>query len=333
MKNLIFILTVMSLLLTGCFEKDERVPPYSGEVTTIEHNIGEYQSYFDLESNKIISYNAIDEWDLGFECGAYGWHIKVNSANQLFISQTAYSDIEENIVLTGNEIWKYDAANGDTDSTAFGSWCDTTVYPMASKNYVYLAGKNTGNGYFVVARIQMVEVDSNKYFFRYCLSGENNVRNAEIFKNDSVNYVYYNLQENIQKNLEPGKTAYDLIFTPYYDLAYYNGITLPYLVRGVFLNGFNVTACLETQLGFDEITRADITDFNFSAKQDVIGYDWKDVTVDFAGGTASYDVIPGRVYIIRSVEGNYYKLRFLSYTLDGINGFPRFEYKPVIQTK
>ncbi len=319
-----------ALLMASCFPQDEPVMPYPGNVTTIGYDIRGYQSYFDLGSNAIVRVNAIEDWDLGFECGTHGWRVRVNSGNGLLICRTDHTDIEEDIFLTGNETWMYDAASGNGDSTAIGAWGDTAVFPVISVNTVYLAGRKAESGYSVAARIQMIRAGSSSYTFNYALTGKNTVYEASAVKNDSVYYVYYNLEEEAQKNLEPEKTRYDLIFMPYYDLAYYNGIHLPYLVGGVLLNRNGVTAGLEKEIAFNDFTLSDTAGLSFSDEQDAIGYNWKDVSVDIAGGSATYYIKPGLVYIIRSAEGDCYKLRFLSFTLNGIDGFPQFEYKYLV---
>ena len=150
----------------------------------------------------------------------------------------------------------------------------------------------------------------------------------DIIKTDSVHFVYYDFENDIQKYIEPALTRYDIIFTPYYDLVYdIVEIPLPYLVRGVFLNICNVSAALVTSKTFDEITWFEIDTAGFTFEQDFIGWEWKDVNIDFSGGTANYNVRTDRTYLIKSFEGDYYKLRFLSYYLNGIYGFPSFEYK------
>ena len=64
--NRLFYYIIPVITLAGCFEEDSRVTPYPGEVTTIDHDITYWQSYFDLESNRVVSLNSIGEWDMAF---------------------------------------------------------------------------------------------------------------------------------------------------------------------------------------------------------------------------------------------------------------------------
>jgi len=62
----------------------------------------------------------------------------------------------------------------------------------------------------------------------------------------------------------------------------------------------------------------------FETKQDVIGFDWKYYNIDHA----LYSITPNIVYIIRSVNGLYYKLRFIDYyDQNKQKGNPTFQYE------
>ncbi|NJK98070.1 MAG: hypothetical protein HC905_27010 [Bacteroidales bacterium] len=63
-----------------------------------------------------------------------------------------------------------------------------------------------------------------------------------------------------------------------------------------------------------------------SSIQDKIGYDWKSVEINQSANTARYAVRRNYTYIIRDMENQYYKLRFLSYVNDSLLvGFPTIE--------
>jgi hypothetical protein len=49
--------------------------------------------------------------------------------------------------------------------------------------------------------------------------------------------------------------------------------------------------------------------------------------VDVAGGGATYRVKTNYTYIFHTSDNNYFKLKFLSYSFDAKNGFPRFEFR------
>jgi hypothetical protein len=316
------------MLTTGCFEEDSRVLPYPGEVTTIGHDITYWQSYFDLESKQVISINSIDEWDMAFGSSTDSWHLRINSGKGLFVYRSELDDVETDYLISGNEEWRYDNPDGNPGSSAFGIWCDTLVYPHLSDEEVFIIGKKDAGGYALYAKVQLLSADSVRYVMKYRKQGGQAIHQAEIIKSDSVHFVYFDFESGSQKFLEPAYDKYDIIFTPYYDLVYdIVEIPLPYLVRGVILNSSSVSAALETSKTYDEVTWFQVDPESFTCEQDFIGWEWKDVTIDFSGGTASYNVRTHRTYLIKSFEGNYFKLRFLSYYLNGVYGFPSFEYK------
>ena len=326
--NRLFYYIIPVITLAGCFEEDSRVTPYPGEVTTIDHDITYWQSYFDLESNRVVSLNSIGEWDMAFGSSPDSWHLRINSGNGLFVYRSELDDVGNDYVISGNERWRYDKSDGNPDSSAFGYWCDTLVYPHLSDGEIFVIGRTDAEGYSLYALVQLLSVDSAGYVMKFRKPGEPDYHQVEIMKSDSVHFVYYDFEAGIQKFLEPAVARYDILFTPYYDLVYdIVEIPLPYLVRGVMLNSSNVSASMETSKTFDEITLFETDTSDFTCEQDFIGWEWKDVNIDFSGGTANYNVRTDRTYLIKSFEGNYFKLRFLSYYLDGVYGFPSFEYK------
>jgi len=93
------------------------------------------------------------------------------------------------------------------------------------------------------------------------------------------------------------------------------------------LNQADVVAALDTVNEFGAISYDSLSIYTFSSRQDYIGYEWKDVTVDVSSNTAVYQVKTENNYIIRDTEGFYYKLRFVSFYNDlGEKGYPVFEF-------
>ena len=324
-----FIILGLIIFFSSCFEEDEALPPYPNEITTIYDDIEFYQSYFNLESDQVVSINNIDEWELGFECGKSGWHIITNSGNYWRIYNTHESDFEKNYTVPDEKKWGYDTQKYFPDSTAVGNWVDTNSTPFLYTNHIYILGKLQNDNYTELKKILLFYVDSFQYQFKYSDLSTGLTDTVIINKSDSVNFVYYSFADRDQKNIEPTKDSYDIIFTPYYDLATQLGITIPYLVRGVFLNYGHTFAYCDTINSFEEIDLSKINPEKLTPKRDIIGYDWKDVTIDIEGNSGSYTIKENRTYIIKTPEENYFKLKFISYQLNGENGFPRFEYQSV----
>jgi len=86
-------------------------------------------------------------------------------------------------------------------------------------------------------------------------------------------------------------------------------------------------AVLDSVSAYDEIDFEKLGAYDFSSQRDAIGYEWKDVSVNTSTGLANYVVKPNYTYIIKTSGDKYFKFRFLSFSLEGISGHPRFELK------
>jgi hypothetical protein len=87
------------------------------------------------------------------------------------------------------------------------------------------------------------------------------------------------------------------------------------------------TATIDSVNNYAVINAQILNTYKFTPQRDVIGYRWKNVIVDQASGGSVYTVKRNYTYIIHTAEGNYFKLRFLSYMSGGESGYPQFEYK------
>jgi hypothetical protein len=320
-------LASISLILISCFEKDKPVPPYPGQVITIENNIENFQSYFDFGTGLTVSTNAIDIWQLGFEADSSGWHIEVNSGDNWFIWNSHQQNFDAVPDPPVDGQWPYDIQSAFPDSTSVGSW---TYMENGVRKYtddVYILAKYSGGGYINHKHIRFFHVDSNVYRFLYLDKDTGLSDTIAITKNDSTQLVYFDFTEHVQRNLEPADSTYDILFTSYYDLATQFGITIPYLVRGVFINLYQTSAVLDSVSGYDQIGYDKLSDYAFSSQRDIIGYRWKVVSVNVSAGSADYTVRDNYTYIVKTWDSSYYKMHFLSFSLNGISGFPRFEYR------
>ena len=99
---------------------------------------------------------------------------------------------------------------------------------------------------------------------------------------------------------EPSKSNWDLVFTRYKDTATQMGLTLTMNVSGV-LQHPNVSVAKVPGAGTPSWTSLSYLD-----SINTIGYDWKYFDFDLS----AYVIEPNRTYIIRSVEGAYYKYHF-----------------------
>jgi hypothetical protein len=318
---------LFSPLVFSCFQEDQAVAPWPGEVFTIPDNIEEYFSYFDLQTGLVVTAFPVNSWQIAFECGDTCWHIQINSGAGWFLWNSNQTDIEAVIQPPPGVLWSYDKQSAYPDSTAAGNWVDTSGDVNHYTNSVYFLGNYLSGKYYDVHRLKFFAVDDNKYQLLVRNEDSGITDSVTIFKSDTSNFVYYNLFSRRQVNLEPRKEDFDLIFGPYYDLATQLGVTIPYLVRGTFLNAWATFAALDSVNDYDQISYEMINEIWFSNQKDIIGYQWKDISIDPTSGAAEYKVNPGYTYIIHTASDKYYKMKFLSFSVDGVSGYPRFEYK------
>ncbi len=319
----------LTVIASSCFEEDQAVPPYAGEVTTIADSVQTHQSYFDFEAGRVIASHRSDAWQLGFECGADGWNIITNSGDNWFIYNTGQTVPDQITGMPADLNHMYDVQAAYPDSTAVGNWVSfPDGDPVYTRN-IYLLGQYSGGTFKNILQLSFLGVDENSYRFFY--KEESGLSDTvTMMKNDTVNFIYYSFKDHQQLNLEPDKTTYDLIFGPYYDKATLFGMTIPYQVGGGLLNCWETEAVLDSLQTFDEISTASLSAYTFGNQRDIPGYRWKGVTVDVSGGgSAAYAVKVHYNYIFHTAQDNYFKLKFLSYTLDGRSGFPQFEFRPL----
>lgn len=312
----LLIVSVVSCLLYGCFEPDERVMPYPREITTINDSVQTWQSWFDLESGN-ITVNRILDWDLAVESDPAGWRVVVNSGADIFIYNTKTIQFPADVQMPGPLNGLFDNQQLWPDSTAIGDW--------TTHRYTYLMAKYSNGKFTNYKHLQFMSFTDSTFVFRYFSDSETDT--VVMLKDQETNFSYYSFDKRSQVFPEPAKNTYDLLFTSYYDMPTLFGQTMPYKVGGVLLNASNTSAAIDTLHNFDDITRETIPIFDFISRRDIPGYNWKDVTVDITGGgSATYTVKSNYNYIILTAQGNYFRLRFLSYTLDGRSGYPRFEF-------
>lgn len=330
MSRIYFPLFLISFLMTACFEEDTRVKPWSGEVSLIPDSIQVHQSYFDLETASVVKTVNANSWHFGFECGPTGWHIIANSGANWFVYNTGQPVPDAILTMPSNLNHLFDVQSAFPDSTVVGNWFtlegDTRLY----LRNIYLIGHYREGGFHAIKQLAFLEVNDTAYRFFYKDQTTGFSDTVTLVKDNSRNFVYYDLELRQTAEVEPPSADWDLQFGPYYDMATLFGVTIPYQVGGAFLNPSQVEAVLDSATGFEAINASLIPGYNFSRKRDIPGYRWKGVTVDVSGaGSATYAVKTNYTYIFRTTDGITYKLRFLSYSLDGRSGFPRFEYRPL----
>jgi len=324
LRNKIVLFCLSSLLLLfliSCRKSEIAIKPMErGDVITSSADMNtdyKQQIFFSLSGNSIISTNIKTVWDLAFECGTGGFHIKTNTAKAMSVYNTNQAILAQVNDTNGlNQNRKYDSPTGNLDSTAFGNWQSSTPVYIIDRGY---NEAGTQQGY---KKIQILSVTANDYSIKISnINGSNEVT-ITIPKNTNLNYVYFSFNSNSVVTVEPDKETYELLFSQYTHI--YSNPFSTYLVTGVLINPYKVKIAPVFDKPFADLAVSDTLSHPFKAYQNIIGYDWK--TYNFQ--TSSYTIDVNKCYIIKDVKGFYYKLHFIDfYNSSGVKGFLKFEYK------
>jgi hypothetical protein len=326
----LFLLGLFTLAMQSCFKEDEMVPAHPrGNVNTDTIAMTEnyrYQVYFSLDSGSAVSSNVKTISDLGFECSGEGWHVILNTSDFM-----KAADLGEVVIGASHDTngvkWKFDKSDGNPDSNAIGHWYNISGNDTVSNNHVYAINRGLDELGNTLGIYQVIfdSLKHNTYYFRYAPLKGGTVIPGSVTKQPGINYLYYGLKSGTVEELEPKKPFYDLFFTQYTTLLFTDeGIAYPYLVTGVLSNPYQVEVAADSIHDFFAITHETIQSSNFSKNLDAIGYDWK--YYSFTSG--SYTIRPNRNYIVHTVSGQYFKLRFIGfYDRNGAKGYPVIEYE------
>ena len=322
-----FILLAV-LLFQGCFEEDMKLDPYVSPYTVVEldESIYTHQIYVDLETGRVVSMNPNTDWVLAFECSAEGTQVRVNSSDLWEMSATGLTDFNA-VDWNGTFIWSADRSDGDPDSTVTANWVQSSESGNAYSNEVYMLGKYDGIGYPDKMKLQLLYVDSVMYRFAMEFPEAAQPDTFVVWKDTSYNYVQFSPETGTTLRLEPPKDQWDLLFSQYHSILFTDdSVATPYYVRGTLLNPYHVLACLDTINSFDDIDYSIASGQPFSEQQDIIGHDWKSVSVDEGTNSAVYTVREGYTYLVKDSNEKIYKLRFISFLgSTGVKGYPSFE--------
>ena len=318
MRRILPFLAVAALF--SC-EKAELPKPLSGapSANTVSLTMGsDYanQLFFDLSSASIVSQNNREIWDLAFASGENNRMIALNSSKFMALSKTNETDLAN--VSAGTVVtWIYDNQKGMADSMAFSNW-------ELNKVYIIDRGTTTLGTQIGKVKIRVTNFSATSYTIEWAPLAATTFSNNTIQKNSDYNFAFFSFEGQGQVvSVEPEKDKWDLEFTSY-TYIYPDGV--PYLVTGVLSNR-NLVKVEETPLTYDAIdyTSAHATDF--SDDLDIIGYDWKIYDFDLSTYLVQFD----KNYIIKAVDGRYYKLRFLDfYDVSGSKGTPSFELQELV---
>ncbi len=315
------------------------IPAMNGQVTgSITTGAGyQFQSYFrlpDLEETHVPN----DAWDIAFSVfGTNDAGVFINESGgssmgqpQPVIELYQALTLDFNAVPDSAFILDYPLYNPE-DNWATGA-LNTIRDPDNPSDYgwgLYNTGTQTieGDMIYVVRlrngqfrKLQVLSLANGIYTFKYArLNGADEVT-ATVNKTDYAGktLAYYNLSTGELVDVEPAG-GFDLVYERYITLLNIPGTMdyEPYAVTGI-LSGLGVEVAEADGVDPETVEYTDWAD-SLSARQDVIGYDWK----SFSGSAWSLD--PDRVYFVRTADYRVWKVHFTAFggSTTGITSFEK----------
>lgn len=314
----LFFLAAASLF-SSCFKEDTAVvlpPPGDAQINQVGMG-SDYsrQQYFDMATGDTLGSNY-NVWDLCFEAAPSGWHIWINGGNLAMIANMDTQDFDA-ITDTIGADWKWDESSWNMDSTAIGDWRNVRMVYVMDLGYEKPAAQR-------FRKIIFQSLTDGYYEIEYANLDGSDVHVKQIPKNELFSYIYFTFDGGgTTLDIEPDKQRWDILFTRYRYIFYEEDPPLPYLVTGVLINP-GISVAIDSTMSFGDIDYEKVLTLNYSDKRDIIGYDWKYYDFD----NAAYVVRSDINYIIKDMEGTYWKLHFIDfYNSIGEKGYPQFEFQ------
>lgn len=367
MKKTIYTLALAALLITSCSDDDSAMTNSPETVdnslvteAVVSPTLGgpnqPNQVFVDLSANTETTASR-DSWDLGFYCGS-DFRVVINGSIKMAVKKTTSTDIsevqtEDSSVSVGYttlaSLGYADNPTGILQGTGNGE--GTAIAEISadnSQNFVYLVNM----GYEVsttMPEVGAISIDGeargwkkiritrsgNNYVLQYANLDATTATTVTISKNTEYHFAYFNLVSEQIVNVQPKKGEWDLNFSGFTNYVNYGSEVLYYYSDFITTNVLGGTQVYEviasdaaqTETEFENFVLVDVDESLFITSltdQRSIGSNWRNGGSQYSGPSIKDD----RFYILKDVDGNIYKLRFLAMTNEnGERGYPVFEFK------
>lgn len=308
-------------LFASCVKKDSPITlPAKGDGKVMQVDMGEtydYQFFINLSQQKIVHISKVDAWDLAFQSGANESSVFLNGGKGMAVyntQKTSFSSVGFDDTMSAKTSWTYDAATGQTDSSAIGDWQSSTP--------IYLVKLNESGT--KIRKLQILSQDLFQYTIAIGDISSTVPVTKTILKNSACNFTYFSFDLlTTVSNIEPSKDSWDLQVTRYNFTFWDQSPPLRYVVNGVLLNPSNTFAYKDSLTNYASIDKSFASSIQLSPLRDIIGFDWK--TYDFNKG--NYSIVQKYNYIIKDQNDRLFKLHFIDYySANGVKGSPKFEF-------
>lgn len=358
MKKQFAILSLSMLSLGACSSDDNGNNTPEGPVSeaVIIASTGgpnqQNQLYIDLSSTTKTPVQR-DSWDLAFSSGT-SFRVAINGSIKMAVKQLETSNIDEvqsedpSVSVgfsTFADMGYVDNPTGVLEGPGGGlGTAIAEISNVDAENKVYLVnlGFNVGT---TTPDIGSVATDGaargwkkiritrsgNDYVLQYADLQATTHNTITISKNNAYNFSFFNLITGQEVMVEPQKDKWDLNFTTFTNYFPFSGSEITYFFADFITSnakgGTRVYQVLNTEASYDTFTIANVQETAFTTSatdQRVIGSEWR----SGGGPTSGPSIRDDRFYVLKDVDGNIYKLKFLALTNDaGERGFPVFEYE------
>ncbi|MBL4707850.1 MAG: HmuY family protein [Flavobacteriales bacterium] len=272
------------------------------------------QIWFDLGTNSIVKTNLRTDWDLAFDCNLNDNILYLNAAlnaSVAFTNEIDFMLVNSDAGLT----YVYEHQSGRSGKLAIGDVSNQRNVFIIDRGF-NPKGKALGKW---KAQITLVQ-DGDYYLTCSKLNGDD-LTTSILSKKPQYNKIAYSFNTLTELQIEPAKTDYDICFTQYTHV--FENPPIPYSVNGAIINSYNTEVAEEFNLDFNAITRSHAEGLFYSYDLDIIGYDWK----NFSLQDNIFTVYSNKNYLIKDASGNLFKLHFLDfYDENGVKGTPSFEF-------
>jgi len=313
------LLSIISfaLLLQSCIEKEIPVEPFPRQGLTLSQVFSganyENQIWFSLSQNSTVNQADRLSWDLKFSTHFEKPWLRLNTSRvmQAAISNAKdFSSVNSDAGLT----YIHDFSSGSTDSIAATRW-----WEHDNVIFIDLGFDPIGNP--LGKRKIKPMLNGSTITIQYGNIADITPQVIEIELSSAYSNNYVSLINGSLVQPEPPKGAYDLLFTNY-TYQFWNPF-LQYLVYGVLLADGAKAVEINDEIR-TKIAANQLESIVFSENKDAIGYNWKTYNFDLM----AFEIHSEKEYIIKSVEGFYFKLRFIDfYNEQGVRGAPKFEFE------
>ncbi len=294
--------------------------------------------FVDLSNNRQTAV-ARASWDLGFYGGS-DFRVVLNhtsSAGAKVLTKTNLADVvaADTVGLT---LSVSQAAPAPTDFAYFddiaGDMTKTAIPAVSATdtdNKVIIINRGTGGGIPARAwkKIRVLRNASGGYTLQYANITETTFKTIDIAKDDAYNFKGVSF-DNGAVAAEPQKKQWDIKWSYSLFKTVFGGSEVPYnfsdMVSINHLAGVQVAQVMTSTVSYDNYAESNIATTTFTGGRWDIGSNWRTAT---SGATVG--VLTDRFYVIKDPNGNYYKLKFISFhpSEGGTRGKPVIDYKLV----